>query len=435
MRLITALTQHDIAQINSDLERMIWWSTEPFYSSDPDEVLGVLVDLAKHRSDEPLLSLAQFVMRRMASAGAPADLIRCAKLLRVAQHPDWESSLVAGFEEAFKGRSMAGRPPALVDQLVTTAKPPLSLLLRLDTEAHLPTALAALQSAVTERNTKIQILDFLSESRIDDALPLIISLLETADEDLLPSLLASLQIHESPDVARAVLVELPLWSDRARDAAEGLLTSRLAWSKIWVHSWDADHAENVSINAVDQLRRFDDPTISAALDQWIGREETNTAEGFDAEVARVRSIISAPGGDPVKGHGLYQQRCATCHTLFDQGGLVGPDLTYYQRDDLDSLLLSIVHPSAEIRAGYEMSSIETTDGRLLSGFLSRNAEDLVGIRTVGGSETILQRAQITRLEMQDRSLMPEALLEGMADEELRDLFNYLRSPQPLSISN
>lgn len=435
MRLFAALSDHELAQNNPDLERMIWWALEPFYAKSPDAVLRALVTLAKSRPISPLPDLANFLMRRMANSGTPADLQRCTDLLNAVNHDSWEGPMVTGFAEAFKGRSMAGLPVSLMDALLATSQPPMSLLLRLDTEEHLEVALRKLLSPDSSLNVKTQILEVLGETRIDKARELLVGLLQTADDELLPALLATLQIYEDPQIARAVIAKLSSLSGRSREAAEALLTSRLAWSRIWTKSWDTDSAAQVSANTLDQLRRFEDDKIITVLDQWLGRIEPTSNAGFEAEVARVKSVLAVPGGDPIRGHAQYQQRCAACHTLFDQGGSVGPDLTSYQREDTATLLLSVIHPNAEIRAGYEMTSIETTDGRLLTGFLSRNNEALVGIRMMGGNEIILQRDQITKLEMQERSLMPESLLTGMSDEDLRDLFNYLRIPQPLNIKN
>jgi len=47
--------------------------------------------------------------------------------------------------------------------------------------------------------------------------------------------------------------------------------------------------------------------------------------------------------------------CAACHTLYGEGGKVGPDLTGGGRDNLDYLLENIVDPSAVVTADFRMS--------------------------------------------------------------------------------
>ena len=63
-------------------------------------------------------------------------------------------------------------------------------------------------------------------------------------------------------------------------------------------------------------------------------------------------MIRAGSGVPKPGKQIFDQQCLRCHTLFSKGGKVGPDLTTYRRDDLETMLLNIVNPSAVIREGY-----------------------------------------------------------------------------------
>ena len=51
-------------------------------------------------------------------------------------------------------------------------------------------------------------------------------------------------------------------------------------------------------------------------------------------------------------------------------------------------------------------------------------------RTPPGVLELLPRDQIAEMAPLGRSVMPEGLLDGLGDQELRDLFAYLRSAQP-----
>ena len=126
------------------------------------------------------------------------------------------------------------------------------------------------------------------------------------------------------------------------------------------------------------------------------------------------------------------ERCASCHTLFFKGGRIGPDLTPYQRDDLGTLLPSILNPSGEIREGYENVVVTTRDGRILNGFLADQDAHLLVVRELDGSDVAVRRAEIQSLESAGRSLMPDGLLEGWTDAQLRDFFAYLRQSQPIT---
>jgi putative heme-binding domain-containing protein len=150
------------------------------------------------------------------------------------------------------------------------------------------------------------------------------------------------------------------------------------------------------------------------------------------QVQMLTEILRAQPGDAYRGESLYAARCGSCHKLFFKGGAVGPDLTRYQRDDLQTLLHSIVDPSAEIREGYETVIAKMKDGRILSGFLAEDDANTVVLRGVDGSNTMLARHKIEDLSPVGRSLMPQGLLSGLDDQQLRDLFAYLKIPQPIT---
>ncbi|MBT3842462.1 MAG: c-type cytochrome, partial [Verrucomicrobia bacterium] len=157
----------------------------------------------------------------------------------------------------------------------------------------------------------------------------------------------------------------------------------------------------------------------------------HAATGQAAEVARVRAVVEGRPGSPYRGRELFMQRCAACHKLFHKGGEVGPNLTHYQRDDLDTLLPGILDPSREIREGFEQMHVQTRDGRLLSGFLADRTDKLLILRGIDGGDMVIEQSQVESAKVSPHSLMPEGLLAGLSDQQLRDFFAYLRIAQPI----
>jgi len=159
--------------------------------------------------------------------------------------------------------------------------------------------------------------------------------------------------------------------------------------------------------------------------------ETDAAT-LEHEIRRLAKVVTAEPGSPYEGKKLFTTSCAACHRLFDQGGQIGPDLTAYQRDDLDTMLLNIINPSAEIREGYENFLLTTKDGRLASGFLIEQDNRSVVLRGLDGQDVTFAREAILKLNAQGLSLMPGGLLAGYSDGQICDLMAYLRSSQPLN---
>jgi putative heme-binding domain-containing protein len=57
---------------------------------------------------------------------------------------------------------------------------------------------------------------------------------------------------------------------------------------------------------------------------------------------------------------------------------------------------------------------------------------VVILRGVDGQNVILRLDEIDDLRVLPQSVMPEGTLKTLADQQLRDLFAYLRSTQPVN---
>src|SRR4030095_13727564 len=123
----------------------------------------------------------------------------------------------------------------------------------------------------------------------------------------------------------------------------------------------------------------------------------------------------------------FNATCASCHKLHGEGQNIGPDLTGYERDNLDFLLLDIVDPSAAIREEYTNFELNSTDGLLLTGFITERAAQSVTIEDAQQGRSTVPKSRIKRLQASPASRMPEGLLDAFTDDQVRDLFAYLRT--------
>jgi putative heme-binding domain-containing protein len=183
------------------------------------------------------------------------------------------------------------------------------------------------------------------------------------------------------------------------------------------------------LEIVEKLRA--DESLASAVEQAFGPKPTLDKAALEARIHALAATIQSGVGSPFEGQKNFQLACATCHRLFGEGGQIGPDLTTYKRDDLDTMLLNIVNPSAEIREGYENMTVETKDGRSLSGFLAEKYDDAIVLRDLAGQTTLIPKKEMVSMKAAGRSIMPEGLLDAFDEQQLRDLFAYLRSTQPL----
>jgi putative heme-binding domain-containing protein len=141
---------------------------------------------------------------------------------------------------------------------------------------------------------------------------------------------------------------------------------------------------------------------------------------------------SVKSADRSHGRMVYARTCASCHTLFGEGGNIGPELTGSQRTNLDYLLENILDPSAVVASDYQVTVLLTKDGRVITGIIKQETDKVVTVQTQ--NEVIpVPQADIEERRKSPISMMPEGLLEKLSREEVRDLIAYLGSPMQVPL--
>ena len=122
-------------------------------------------------------------------------------------------------------------------------------------------------------------------------------------------------------------------------------------------------------------------------------------------------------------------------TTGEDGARLGPDLAKPGKEATDIYLVeSVLLPSKVIKKGFETVVIITKAGTTVTGLLAEERTDAVVLRDAaqdGRPITILKK-DIDGRNDKGQSLMPEGLLKDYTDQQVRNLFAYLRSTQPLN---
>lgn len=100
-------------------------------------------------------------------------------------------------------------------------------------------------------------------------------------------------------------------------------------------------------------------------------------------------------------------------------------MTGSDRRNLDYLLENIIDPSASVPQNYRLTVVELKDGQILSGFVEEDLGSLLRLRAQDRVHH-LSRDRIVKRKALKASLMPEGILNGLGDGEVRDHFAYLR---------
>ena len=404
---------------------MAWHVIESF----GDHAVAAINNDAVWKSPMARRHLTSRVMRRFAEAGSRADFLRCARLLDFAPTDTDRAALMAGFEQAFAGRSLPDLPDQLAAKLGKTS---LSTRIRSGEPAAIEEGIGHLKAPAKDATKILAAVRAFGTTPHDNAEPLLRSIAANAEagEELRRAAITSLGSYESPAIGTDLAKAYPDLPAGLQPAVRNLLASRAPWAVALLEAQSegripAAHFDN---ELRSRLAKYEDDSITALLAKHFPDQEPASPNRAD----EIRAVLAARPGDPYAGEAIYTKRCASCHKLFFKGGAIGPDLTSYQRDDLSTMLISILEPNAEIREGYKNVLVNTKDGRLLSGFLADQDINRIVLRGFDGVDISIPRANIERTRSAGRSLMPEGLLDGLTDQELRDFFAYLRISQPIS---
>jgi putative membrane-bound dehydrogenase-like protein len=413
---------------------LLWWAIEAKAESDRDAVVAMFSEAALWDKVLVREHVLERLIRRYAAAATRKDLLTCARLLGLSPGPEHTRRLMAGFEKAFEGRSLAPLPAELTAALAKAGGGSLALQVRLGDGPAVAKALAIVadeKAKPQERAAFVQIFGEIREPRCVAVLLGIAT--KSRDDSLRAAALGSLQAYNDPSIPAAIIPLHNTLSADVQEAAQALLASRPAWALALLKAIDAGTADKklVPPTIVRKLLFHNDKDIAALVGKHFGVVQGSTTAEMRQEIDRYAQVIAGAAGNPYSGKKLYAANCGKCHTLFGEGGRIGPELTAYKRDDLKTMLLNVVNPSAEIREGFENYLIYTADGRALNGFLVDQDSKVVVLRGVEGQTVSVERDNIDRMAPVPRSLMPEGVLKPLSAQEVRDLFAYLRATQPL----
>ncbi len=435
LKLVTALASRD-EDVNDDyIPLLLWFALESHVTIDRDAVVGFAKNPAVW--DRPLVQqhLLPRLMRRFATEGRRADLLVCAQLLRLAPTPAHSVHLMKGFEEAYRGRELSGLPDELLQAMAASGKAPLILRVRQGDPAAIKESLALIANKKAEATERLNQVRVFGEVRQSEALPVLLAIADSAEvAPLRKAALISLMSYGQPQVGAQAVTIVEKSAGEIRLTALALLASRAEWSQQLLQAVKSGRvgANTVPRDMVERMRQHEPKPVQSLLAELYPVKPAAGVTDFIAKIADVEAKLKAGTGNPYAGEPIFMEKCSACHKLFFKGGRIGPELTAYQRDNLGTMLISIVNPNAEIREGFQYFSVTTNDGRSLSGFLVERDAQILVLRGLEGEDITVRQADVRLLTPMGRSLMPEGLLDGLEPQQLRDLFAYLRISQPIS---
>jgi putative membrane-bound dehydrogenase-like protein len=419
---------------DQNLPLMIWYGLQPLVRADVERFVR-LVEPARI----PLLR--RHIARRASEADVrTAGLAAVLSQLGGAAGDELRLDVLTGALAGLQGVRQVPMPAewaSISEPLRAHAHPELSArALELALVFDDPAALYALRrraaDAAAPAAERTRAVETLAGRRPQDLAPLLLEL--TADPVTRRAAIRALAEYEHPDTPAVLLAGYSDFDADTRQDSIQTLVSRPAWSMRLLDAVEARRVprDHITAYSARQMQQLGDPALSARLETLWGRLQPSSAETA-AEIARWRKALTPAilaKADHRAGRDLYQRLCAACHRLFDDGGSIGPDLTGSHRANLEYILENIIDPNAGVSRDFQLNTITTTSGRVVSGFVAAESESVLTVQSFN-ERILVPLGEIQERQVSSQSMMPAGLLQGLRPAEVRDLIAYLGREAPL----
>jgi putative heme-binding domain-containing protein len=426
--IVRGLIQHGEDASDAYLPLMIWYGIEPLASVDLIRFVNLVVE-----AKLPLIR--EYIARRVTSE--PEGLQQLVALLRLADEPAIHRDVLRGIREALKGQRRVAMPedwPAVSRQLAqSTAADVREQALLLSVQFGDKHALAAMRKTIMDRTAASPSRQTALQTLLNNQDPALVPLLQEliADRSMRGPALRSLAAYNHEATPQLILRHYPSFSEEEKSDAIYTLTSRPAYALALLEAVEQRKVPRRDLSAftVRQMLAFNDKPINDKLAKVWGtiRPAAQEKAPLMAHYKKLLTPDYLNSADRSRGRLVYARICAACHRLFGEGGDIGPELTGSQRANLDYVLENVLDPSAVVAQDYQVSVLETRDGRVLTGIIKQENDKTITVRTQ--NETIhVPKDEIETRKRSPQSMMPDGLLAQLRDEEVRDLIAYLASP-------
>jgi putative membrane-bound dehydrogenase-like protein len=413
---------------------LLWWAMESKATTDRDVLQLWFILLPDARIHSMLnRQILERLARRYMAEGTEDAYAACADLLVTMPNID---PVIIGFEKALEGRTLSEMPSVLrtpLDRLWRRQPSHLALLrlmLRLNQQDAFKQALALIQDAKRPVTDRLSLIETIGQLGKADCIPIFLAQLRnTPDVKIRTAFLSALQSFPDPKIGDSILELYPKLPVDIKGRAQQFLCSRPGSALAFLKEVDAGRLDKkqVPLDNLQRLVAFKNSEIDKLVEKHWGKVGAQTSGEKQSRMTSIKHILRQGKGDPAKGKELFVKNCANCHTLFNEGNKVGPELTGLDRKNLDFLVVSIVDPSAFIRPEFVAYNVVKKDGQVLTGLLAEDSPKTVTLLDAQNQRTVIAKDKVEEMTASAQSLMPEKLLDPFDDQQIRDFFAYLQS--------
>jgi putative heme-binding domain-containing protein len=378
----------------------------------------------------------------LAEESKQATIAPLVRLLQTTDDLQLQRDVLNGMYAALQGRRSVSRPQgwtAVYQKLSASSDAGIrqkSLVLSVlfdDSQA-----LNDLRRAIANRAEDADWRRFALQTLIDKRPSDLAAVLKTGTDDqvLRSAALRGFAASDDASVAEFILTRYSRFTDSEKTDAIATLASRSYFALSLLDAIERGTIPRRDVSSVTarQLLAMKDEKVNARLSSVWGAVRSTSKEKASL-LAKYKAIATADAiqqANRVHGRQLFSKMCATCHTLFDEGAKIGPELTGSQRANPEYILTKVLDPNGVVPREYHLTCITTRSGRTVCGIVKEENEKIVVLQTPNE----IVRVPLNDIEERIRvaqSMMPEGLLNDRSDSDVRDLLAYLASGSQVAL--
>ena len=419
-----------------------WWALEAQFSKAPEATL-TMIKAAPRIWASPIFEtkLGKLLARRLAADPTETNLNHAATLIELAPNPPSKRTVLSGLEEGLRGiqlTSIPDRLDAAMASLWQDGENDLSLVsfgLRLRSDAASEAARTLVQNERIAVEGRVKLIATLSEQLQPETGRLLAMLArQNGDNNIRLVALNGLRRFTDPALIPLIVKLTGDEQEQIRTTAISVLAGRPSSARHLLDAVDAGDCakQHVSLENLLVIKQHQDTALNRRIDHLWG-PLNQPSEVKQERIRQVSAILQGEPGDSKAGASVFSQVCASCHKIFDQGAVIGPDLTGYERSNLEFLITAIVDPNLAVREEYELATLtlrpskDNDENVILSGFIKALDDASITIADLTGNETVVAKHSILNQQNTPTSIMPEGLLQTLDEGQIRNLFAYLQA--------
>jgi HEAT repeat protein len=360
--IIKNLLMNDNDANDPDIPLQLWWAIESKAISDRSQVVSIFREEMIWKKK----IVSQFILSRLAQRwmmeGGDENYAACSDMLKQAPSSNLAGPFVDGLQEGLRGRDVPILSPALVKSMkpyqALVDKEPLSFLLRQNDKTAIDAALKIIADDNAEVIERLAYIRVFGEINHPESVPVLLSLIESGRSSgaIKQAALEALPRYDDPQIGVRVTAAYPdkLRSEpMVRYAALALLACRQEWTMSLLEAIDRKKlpGEKFIAHTIDkadvplpiarQLMLHPSPSILVAAAKLWPEVLSASAEEKNQQFERVSSLLKTGKGDAASGKLIFSGLCGRCHRMYGEGERVGPDLTGYDRKNMNDLFTNI----------------------------------------------------------------------------------------------